>query len=75
MIKGGELMPAFNNLKDLEDYLKRNPQIALEQNIGKVIEYECPVCKSTQKIEIISSNKGMCKNCSREIEITLVIKK
>lgn len=72
MIKGGELMPTFNNLKDLEDYLKRNPQIVLGQNIGKVIEYECPVC-STRKIEIISANKGMCKNCSREIEITLVI--
>lgn len=66
-------MPTFKNLKDLENYLKKNPKILLEQNIGKVIEYECPVCKSTQKIEIISSNKGKCKNCSREIEITMVI--
>ena len=73
MNKEGGLMPIFKNLKELENYLKKNPQIVLAQNIGKIIEYECPVCKSKQKIEITSANKGKCKNCSREIEITLVI--
>ena len=66
-------MPTFKNLKDLEKYLKMNPEIVLEQNIGKVIEYECPVCKTVEKIEITSKNKGGCKKCNSEIEITLVI--
>ena len=50
--EGGSLMPSFNNLKDLENYLKKNPEIVLEQNIGKVIEYECPKCKTVEKIKI-----------------------
>ena len=45
-------MPSFNNLKDLENYFKKDPEVVLEQNIGKVIEYECPVCKTVEKIEI-----------------------
>ncbi|MGI6647491.1 MAG: hypothetical protein ACOX5W_00100 [Bacillota bacterium] len=66
-------MSTIKSWQELENYLKKNPDVVLKQNIGKVIEYECPECKSTQKIEIISANKGMCENCSREIEITLVI--
>jgi|GEM_PF-1837550 len=67
-------MPSISNLKDLEDYLKKNPQVVLGQNIGKVIEYECPVCKTVEKIEITSNNKGKCQKCNSEIEITLIIK-
>ena len=66
-------MPSFNNLKDLENYLKKNPEIVLEQNIGKVIEYECPICKTVENIKITSKNKGRCQKCNSDIEITMVI--
>lgn len=67
-------MPSFNNLKDIENYLKKNSEVVLEQNIGKVIEYECPICKTVEKIKITSKNKGKCQRCNSEIEITLAIK-
>ena len=46
-------MPTFENLKDLENYFKKNPKVVLEQNIGKTIEGECPVCKDKEEIKII----------------------
>ena len=66
-------MPTFKNLNDLENYLKKNPEIVLEQNIGKVIEYECPICKTVENIKITSKNTGRCQKCNNDIEITMVI--
>jgi ribosomal protein L37AE/L43A len=67
-------MPTFRNLRELWAYLKKKPEVVLEQNIGKIIEYECPVCKTVEKIKIISKDKGRCQKCSSDIKITLVIK-
>jgi ribosomal protein L37AE/L43A len=67
-------MPSFDNLKYLEKYLKNNPEVILEQNIGNTIEYECPVCKTVEKIKIISKDKGRCQKCNNEMEIELNIK-
>lgn len=66
-------MPVFDNLGDLEKYLKKNPEVILEENIGEKIEYECPFCKTVESIEILSKNKGRCQKCNNEMEITLVI--
>jgi len=66
-------MPTFKKYSELKAYLKKNPEIVLKQNIGKVIEYECPICKTVEKIEIISGNKGRCQKCNSDIEITMVI--
>ena len=66
-------MPTFENFKDLENYLKKNPKVVLEQNIGKIIEGECPVCKDKEEVKIISKDKGICLKCNREIDITITI--
>lgn len=66
-------MPTFENLKDLENYLKKNPKVVLEQNIGKIIKGECPVCKDKEEVKIISKDKGICLKCNREIDITITI--
>lgn len=67
-------MPTFNNLKDLEKNLKNYPEVIMEQNIGNTIEYECPVCKTVEKIKIISKDKGKCQKCNNEMKIELNIK-
>jgi len=66
-------MPIFNNLGDLEKYLKKNPEVILGENIGKIIEHECPFCKTVVSIKIISKNKGRCQKCNNDMEITLVM--
>lgn len=66
-------MPTFKNLNDLEKYLKRNPEVVIKQNIGKEIEYECPVCKTIEKIKILSEDRGICLKCSSEFDIKFQI--
>jgi len=66
-------MPIFDTLGDLEKYLRENPEGVLEENIGEIIECECPFCKTVESIEIMSKNKGRCRKCNGEMEITLVI--
>lgn len=67
-------MPDFNSLKEIEQYLKNNPEVILEQNIGNTIEYECHICKTVEKIKIISKDKDRCQKCNNEMEIELNIK-
>jgi len=66
-------MPDFKNFNDLEKFLKKNPEVVMQQNIGKLIEYECPVCKAVERIRIISGDKGLCLNCNNEMSVHLVI--
>jgi hypothetical protein len=66
-------MPDFNSLKEIEQYLKKNPEVILEQNIGNTIEYECPICRTVEKIMIISKDKGKCLNCNNEIGIKITL--
>lgn len=66
-------MPTFKNLKDLENYLKKNPEVVLKQNIGNTIEVKCPACKNMERIMIISKDKGICSNCGSEIHIDITV--
>lgn len=66
-------MTTFNNFDRFEKYLKKNPQIILEENIIEEFEYECPICKTKEKIKIISGSKGRCFKCGNEFNIELVI--
>jgi len=66
-------MPTFKNLKDLENYLKKNPEVVLKQNIGNSIKVKCPACKNREKIKITSKDKGKCSNCGSEIHINVTV--
>lgn len=67
-------MVNIRNLKDLEKYLKDNPDIILKQNIGEKIRKECPKCRTMQDLEILSKDKIKCLSCKQEFNIEVVIR-
>lgn len=66
-------MPTFSNFDEFEKYLRKNPQVILEENIGEEFEYDCPVCKTSEKIRIIARSKGICLKCGNEFKVELTI--
>lgn len=70
---GENYMPIFNDFNEFEKYLKKNPQIILEENIGNTIEGECPICKENAEIRIVSKDKGKCLKCGNQIDITVIL--
>lgn len=66
-------MPTFSDFDEFEKYLMENPQVILEENIGGIIEGECPICKEIQELKIISKDKGKCLKCGIEIDITVIV--
>ncbi len=67
-------MSNIRNLKDLEKYLKNNPEIIFKQNIGKKIKEKCPICKITQEFKVVSEDRIKCLDCKEEFNTKIFIK-
>lgn len=66
-------MPEFKNLKELEDYLKRNPTEVLKHAEEEYLQVMCPICNEVEKIQNLRNGKGKCLKTEREFDINLEI--
>lgn len=63
-------MPTFNNIRELEEYIKKNSNSVIgTNNEGKEIEYKCPACNKETRIIITKDGNGVCKECNNKIKI------
>lgn len=59
-------------IKDIKKDIEKNPQIILNQNVGKRISAECPKCHNNS-ISIVRQGYGVCDSCKAKIKIDLNI--
>lgn len=59
----------FDNIEEMLDYLEEHPEEVVEQNIGEIIEIDCPVCEKTTEAEIINSKTARCRECESELTL------
>jgi len=58
-------VPTFNNMKDLEKFLKSDEVVNYAQG---TIKMKCPACEEEHEIKV-KGKKGICTNCNAEINI------
>lgn len=59
-------------IKAIKKDIEKNPQIVLEQNVGKKLSVECPNCHN-DGISIVRQGYGVCDSCKAKIKIDLNI--
>jgi PHP family Zn ribbon phosphoesterase len=58
-------------LKQIKKDIKNNPEKFTSQNLGKIIETECPKCEEERKLEIIKEGKVKCLTCGEEMDLNI----
>ena len=59
-------------INEIKNDIEKNPQIILEQNVGKKLSVECPNCHN-DSISIVRQGYGVCDSCKAKIKIDLNI--